>query len=52
VRRAAAADVGIYSTTSLHLVRPRRAALLLGHGALSEAEIRAGIARLGTVMTG
>ncbi|MEO6026863.1 MAG: PLP-dependent aminotransferase family protein [Candidatus Binatia bacterium] len=50
VRHAAAADVGIYSTTSLHLVRPRRAALLLGHGALSEAEIRAGIARLGEVM--
>jgi len=52
VRQAAAADVGIYSTTSLHLIRPRRAALLLGHGALSEAEIRAGIARLGEVMAG
>jgi GntR family transcriptional regulator/MocR family aminotransferase len=46
VRRAAAHEVGIYSTTTLHLRRPRRSALLLGHGALSEADIHTGIRRL------
>jgi len=52
VRRAAAHDVGIYSTTALHLRRPRRSAWVLGHGALSEREIAAGIARLAEVITG
>ena len=51
VRRAAAHGVGVYSTTGLHLRRPRRSALLLGHGALSEGEIRTGIGRLAEVMT-
>ncbi len=46
VRRAAAREVGIYSTTGLHLRPPERAALLVGHGALPEADIRAGIVRL------
>jgi GntR family transcriptional regulator/MocR family aminotransferase len=46
VRRAAARRIGVYSTTALHLRPPTRAALLLGHGALSEEEIQAGIARL------
>ncbi len=49
VRRAEAAGVGVYSTTALHLRRPRRAALLLGHGALAEHEIRTGIAALAGV---
>ena len=43
--------VGVYSTTGLYLRRPRRSALLLGHGALSEGEIRTGIGRLAEVMT-
>ena len=51
VRRAAAHGVGVYSTTALYLRRPRRSALLLGHGALSEGEIRTGIGRLAEVMT-
>jgi DNA-binding transcriptional MocR family regulator len=52
LRRAAAHDVGIYSTTALHLRRPRCTALLLGHGALSEREIATGIARLADVIVG
>jgi GntR family transcriptional regulator / MocR family aminotransferase len=50
VRRAAERDVGVYSTLALHLRRPRTAALLIGHGSLSEAEIRVGMSRLGAAM--
>ena len=50
VRQAAHAGVGIYSTTALHLRRPRRAALLVGHGALDETELAEGIARLAGVL--
>jgi len=52
VRRAAERDVGIYSTLALHLSRPRTAAFLIGHGSLSESEIRAGMSRLGAVLRG
>ena len=51
VRRAAERGVGVYSTLPLHLERPRTAALLLGHGSLSEPEIRIGVARLAAVLS-
>jgi GntR family transcriptional regulator/MocR family aminotransferase len=50
VQRARARDVGIYSTLGCYLTRPRRAELLLGHGSLSEDEIRRGVVRLASVL--
>ena len=42
----------VLDATALYLRRPRRAELLLGHGALSEREIATGIARLAEVLGG
>lgn len=50
IARARHAGVGVYATRALYLGRPRRAELLLGHGALEGDEICAGITRLGTVL--
>jgi GntR family transcriptional regulator/MocR family aminotransferase len=50
VERARQAGVGVYDTRGAYLGRPRRAELLLGHGALSETEIQAGIVRLADVI--
>ena len=44
------ADVGLYDTRGSYLTGARRAELLLGHGALSEAEIGAGVQRLAEVL--
>jgi GntR family transcriptional regulator / MocR family aminotransferase len=46
IARAAKAGVGIYSVAGSYVEPPRRAGLLFGYAALSEAEIRAGIRRL------
>lgn len=50
VRRAAAAGVGVYPIAPYYLRPPGRAGLLLGYAALGEAEIRAGIRRLASVL--
>ncbi|MGH7820677.1 MAG: PLP-dependent aminotransferase family protein, partial [Candidatus Binatia bacterium] len=50
VDRAAAADVGVYSTREFYLGRPRRAEFLLGDGTLAEEEIREGIRRLAAIV--
>jgi GntR family transcriptional regulator/MocR family aminotransferase len=52
VERARRAGVGVYDTRAAYLGRPRRAELLLGHGALDESEVAAGIERLGAVLAG
>jgi GntR family transcriptional regulator/MocR family aminotransferase len=46
IARAARAGVGIYSVAPFYAQPPRRAGLLFGYAALSEAEIRAGVRRL------
>jgi GntR family transcriptional regulator/MocR family aminotransferase len=46
IARAANAGVGIYSVAGSYAEPPRRAGLLFGYAALSEAEIRLGIRRL------
>jgi GntR family transcriptional regulator / MocR family aminotransferase len=50
VQRARERDVGIYPTGPLYLSRPRRAEFLLGHGSLSEDDIRRGVERLAGVL--
>jgi GntR family transcriptional regulator / MocR family aminotransferase len=50
VHEAARADVGLYSVMPYYLTPPCRAGLLLGYGALSEDDIRAGIQRLAAVV--
>ncbi len=50
VARAREREVGVYSTAPCYVTRPRRAELLMGHGSLSEDEIREGIERLATVL--
>jgi GntR family transcriptional regulator/MocR family aminotransferase len=49
-RRAAAAGVGIYPITPYYLTPPGQAGFILGYGALRPADIRAGVARLATVL--
>ncbi|HZP36934.1 MAG TPA: PLP-dependent aminotransferase family protein [Methylomirabilota bacterium] len=46
IARAARAGVGIYPVAPFYAVPPRRAGLLFGYAALTEAEIRAGVRRL------
>jgi GntR family transcriptional regulator/MocR family aminotransferase len=48
---AARAGVGVYPVTSFFFTPPRRAGLLFGYAALSEAEIRVGIERFAGVVT-
>jgi len=50
IKRARAAGVGIYSAASCFRTPPPRAGIILGYNALSEADIRAGIQRLATVL--
>jgi GntR family transcriptional regulator/MocR family aminotransferase len=52
VARAAGAGVGIYPVTPCYAEPPRRAGLLFGYAALTEAEIRAGVRRLAEVLQG
>jgi GntR family transcriptional regulator/MocR family aminotransferase len=51
VRRAAAAGVGVYPVTPHYVTPPKRAGLLLGYASLPERDIRAGVAKLGEVLT-
>jgi GntR family transcriptional regulator/MocR family aminotransferase len=50
IARAAAAGVGVYPITPYYFHPPRRAGLLFGYAALTEAEIRAGIDRFADVV--
>jgi GntR family transcriptional regulator/MocR family aminotransferase len=50
IARAAKAGVGIYSVAHSYVEPPRRAGLLFGYAALTEAEIRAGIRRLADIV--
>ena len=50
VRRAAAANVGVYSVAPYYLKPPRRGGLLLGYLTLSERAIREGIRILASVL--
>jgi GntR family transcriptional regulator / MocR family aminotransferase len=50
IARAAQAGVGIYSVAPSYVALPRRAGLLFGYAAMSEAEIRAGIRRLAELL--
>jgi GntR family transcriptional regulator / MocR family aminotransferase len=50
IARAAAAGVGVYPITPYYFRPPRRAGLLFGYAALTEAEIRAGIERFAAVV--
>jgi GntR family transcriptional regulator/MocR family aminotransferase len=50
IARAAGSGVGIYSAAPYHAGPTRRAGLLFGYAALTEEEIRAGVARLATVL--
>jgi GntR family transcriptional regulator/MocR family aminotransferase len=50
IERAAYAGVGLYSVSPYYLEPPRRAGLLLGYAAMTEAEIRAGIRRFAAVL--
>jgi GntR family transcriptional regulator/MocR family aminotransferase len=50
IARAAAAGVGVYPVGGFFTEPPRRAGLLFGYAALSEADIRAGIRRLAAVI--
>jgi len=50
IARAAGAGVGIYPVTPFYAEPPRRAGLLFGYAALTEAEIRAGVRRLAEVL--
>ena len=47
---AARAGVGIYPVAPFYTAPPRRAGLLFGYAALTEAEIRAGVRRLADVL--
>lgn len=49
IERASRAGVGLYSIAPYFARAPQRTGLLFGYAALSEAEIRAGIRRLGAV---
>jgi len=51
IARAAGAGVGIYSVASCYAEPPRRAGLLFGYAALTEAEIRAGVRQLARVLS-
>lgn len=51
IARAAGVGVGVYPIGACYLRPPRRAGLLFGYASLTEADIRAGIARLATVIT-
>jgi GntR family transcriptional regulator/MocR family aminotransferase len=50
VARAASRGVGVYGLSHYFLGRARRPGLLLGYARLSEAEIREGVRRLGSVL--
>jgi GntR family transcriptional regulator/MocR family aminotransferase len=50
VRRAAAAGVGVYPVTPHYVSPPARAGLLLGYASLPERDIRAGVAKLASVL--
>lgn len=50
VARAAAAGVGLYSVAGFYATPPPRAGLLFGYASLSEAQIRAGIRKLATIL--
>ena len=50
IARAAKAGVGIYSVAPSYAEPPRRAGLLFGYAALTEAEIRAGVRRLAEIL--
>ncbi len=50
IARAARAGVGIYPVAPFYTAPPRRAGLLFGYAALTEAEIRAGVRRLADVL--
>jgi GntR family transcriptional regulator/MocR family aminotransferase len=50
IARAARAGVGIYSVAPCYAEPPRRAGLLFGYAALTEAEIRAGVRRLAELL--
>lgn len=50
VRRARARGVGVYSTEPNYVTRPSRSEILLGHGSLSEDEMRQGIEGLAAVV--
>ena len=52
IQEAARAGVGLYSVMPYYLTPPCRAGLLLGYGAMSEDDIRAGIQRLASVIDG
>jgi GntR family transcriptional regulator/MocR family aminotransferase len=52
INRAARAGVGLYSVMPYYLTPPCRAGLLLGYGAMTEDDIRAGIQRLAAVVDG
>jgi GntR family transcriptional regulator/MocR family aminotransferase len=43
-------DVGIHPVTPFYMRRPRRAGIILGYGALDEAAITEGVARLAEAM--
>lgn len=49
IGRAAQAGIGIYSVAPYYLRPPKTAGLLLGYGAMTEDDIRAGIQRLADV---
>jgi GntR family transcriptional regulator/MocR family aminotransferase len=48
--RAAAAGVGLQSIAPYYLSPPARAGVLVGYGALSEAQVREGIRRLARLL--
>jgi GntR family transcriptional regulator/MocR family aminotransferase len=50
IERAAQAGVGLYSTLPYYARTPKRAGLLFGYAALTEAEIRAGIRKLANIL--
>ena len=50
IERARKVGVGLYSLAQYYAQPPNRAGLLFGYAALTEAEIRAGIRRLRSVM--
>lgn len=49
IGRAAVAGVGLYPIAPYYTRAPKRSGLLFGYAALTEAEIRAGIRRLGAI---
>jgi len=50
IARAARAGVGLYSVAPYYAEPTRRAGLLFGYAALTEAEIRAGVRRLAELL--